>query len=86
MKSPSNFLRASAAYRGLITNAEGRFVFSNLKAGSYHLVVNSNGLGRVDVVVATKPRSQGTFCLVASGTAGQSVDCRNIPITLIDPR
>ncbi|MGB9234505.1 MAG: carboxypeptidase-like regulatory domain-containing protein [Terriglobales bacterium] len=53
-----------------ITNSKGRFVFQNLKAGTYHLAVNSRGLGRVDAVVTTNPRSQDALCLVAAGTTG----------------
>jgi len=54
-----------------ITNSKGRFVFPNLKAGTYHLAVNSRGLERVDAVVTTNPRSQDALCLVAAGTTGQ---------------
>lgn len=53
------------------TNSKGSFVFPNLKAGTYHLVVNSRGLERVDAVVTTNPRSQGALCLVAAGTTGR---------------
>jgi hypothetical protein len=51
-----------------ITNSKGRFVFPNLKAGTYHLVVNSRGLERVDAAVTTNPRSKDALCLVAAGT------------------
>jgi hypothetical protein len=54
-----------------LTNSKGRFVFPNLKAGTYHLAVNSRGLERVDAVVTTNPRSQDALCLVAAGTTGQ---------------
>jgi hypothetical protein len=54
-----------------ITNSKGRFVFPNLKAGTYHLVVKSRGLERVDAVVTTNPRSQDALCLVAAGTTGR---------------
>ena len=54
-----------------ITNSKGRFVFPNLKAGTYHLAVNSKGLERVDAVVTTNPRSQDALCLVAAGTTGR---------------
>jgi hypothetical protein len=54
-----------------ITNSKGRFVFPNLKAGTYHLAVNSRGLERVDAVVTTNPRSQDALCLVAAGTTGR---------------
>ncbi len=54
-----------------ITNSKGRFVFPNLKAGTYHLVVNSKGLERVDAVVTTNPRSQDALCFVAAGTTGR---------------
>jgi hypothetical protein len=54
-----------------ITNAKGRFVFPNLKVGTYRLAVNSRGLERVDSVVTTNPRSQDALCLVAAGTTGQ---------------
>jgi hypothetical protein len=50
-----------------ITNSKGRFVFSNLKSGTYHLAVNSTGLQRIDAVVTTTPRSQDALCLVAVG-------------------
>ena len=53
-----------------ITNSKGRFIFPNLKAGTYHLTVNSRGLERVDAVVTTNPRSQDALCLVAAGTTG----------------
>jgi hypothetical protein len=51
-----------------ITNSKGRFVFPNLKAGTYHLALNSRGLERVHAVVTTNPRSQDSVCLVAAGT------------------
>jgi hypothetical protein len=51
-----------------ITNSKGRFVFQNLKTGTYHLVVNSRDLERVDAVVTSNPRSQDVLCLVAAGT------------------
>jgi hypothetical protein len=54
-----------------ITNAKGRFVFPTLKAGTYHLGMNSRDLERVDVVVTTSPRSQDALCLVAAGKAGR---------------
>jgi hypothetical protein len=54
-----------------ITNSKGKFVFPNLKAGTYHLAVNSRGLERVDAVVTTDPRSQDALCLVAAGTPGR---------------
>jgi hypothetical protein len=54
-----------------ITNSEGRFVFQNLKAGTYRLAVNSRGLERVDAVVTTNPRFQDTLCLVAAGASGR---------------
>lgn len=54
-----------------ITNSKGRFVFPNLKAGTYHVVVNSRGLERIDAVVTTNPRSQDALCLVAVGTTGR---------------
>jgi hypothetical protein len=54
-----------------ITNSKGRFAFPSLKAGTYHLVVNSQGLERVDAVVTTNPRSQEALCLVAAGTTGR---------------
>jgi hypothetical protein len=54
-----------------ITNSKGRFVFPSLKAGTYHLAVNSKGLERVDAVVTTNPRSQDALCLVAAGTTGR---------------
>jgi hypothetical protein len=54
-----------------ITNSKGRFVFPNLKAGTYHLALNSRGLERVDAVVTTNPRSQDALCLVAAGTTGR---------------
>ena len=34
-------------------NSKGRFIFQNLKAGTYHLAVNSRGLERIDAVVTT---------------------------------
>jgi hypothetical protein len=54
-----------------ITNSKGRFVFQNLKAGTYHLAVNSRGVERVDAVVTTNPQSQDALCLVAAGTTGR---------------
>jgi hypothetical protein len=54
-----------------ITNPKGRFVFPNLKAGTYHVAVNSRRLERVDAVVTTDPRSQDALCLVAAGTTEQ---------------
>lgn len=51
-----------------ITNSKGRFIFPNLKVGTYHLSVNSRGLERVDANVTTTPRSQDALCLVAAGT------------------
>jgi hypothetical protein len=54
-----------------ITNAKGRFVFPTLKAGTYHLGMNSRDLERVDVVVTTSPRSQDALCLVAAGKTGR---------------
>jgi hypothetical protein len=51
------------------TNARGRFLFPNLKAGSYHLVVNSKGLERIDAIVTTTSDSDSSICLVAAGTA-----------------
>ncbi|MFZ3343275.1 MAG: carboxypeptidase-like regulatory domain-containing protein [Terriglobales bacterium] len=54
-----------------ITNSKGRFVFQNLKAGTYHVAVNSRGLEGVDAVVTTNPRSQDVLCLVATGTTGR---------------
>jgi len=54
-----------------ITNSKGRFVFPNLKVGTYHLVVNAKGLEQVDAVVTTNPRSQDALCRVAAGTTGQ---------------
>ncbi len=54
-----------------ITNSKGRFIFQNLKAGTYHLAVNSRGLERIDAVVTTNPRSQDAVCLVAAGTTGR---------------
>lgn len=51
-------------------NSKGRFVFPNLKAGAYHLAVDSRGLERVDAVVTTHPRSQDALCLVAFGQRG----------------
>ena len=53
-----------------VTNAKGRFLFPNLKAGTYHLAVNSTGLERLDVVITTSTRSQDTLCLVATGATG----------------
>lgn len=52
-----------------VTNTKGRFLFPDLKAGTYHLVVSSKGLSRVDAVVTTKPKSHSALCLVAAGTA-----------------
>jgi hypothetical protein len=58
-----------------VTNSKGRFIFPNLRAGTYRLSVNSKGLERVDAVVTTNPRSQDTLCLVAAGaTGGHIVD------------
>jgi hypothetical protein len=54
-----------------ITNSKGRFAFSNLKSGTYHLAVNSTGLERIDTVVTTTPRSQDALCLVAAGKTGR---------------
>ena len=54
-----------------ITNSRGRFVFPDLKPGTYHLAVNSSGLERVNAVVTTNPRSQDPLCLVAAGTTGR---------------
>ena len=51
-----------------ITNSKGSFIFPNLKAGTYHLVVHSRLLERVDAVVTTSPRSQDVLCLAAAGT------------------
>jgi hypothetical protein len=53
-----------------ITNSKGRFVFPNLKAGSYHLAVNSRGLERVDANVTINPQSEDALCLVAVGAIG----------------
>ena len=54
-----------------ITNSRGRFLFPDLKAGTYHLAVNSKGLERVNALVTTNPRSQDALCLVAAGTTGR---------------
>ena len=51
-----------------ITNSKGRFIFPNLRAGTYHLSVKSRGLEPIDAVVTTNPRSQGALCLAAAGT------------------
>ena len=53
-----------------ITNSKGRFIFPNLKAGTYHLAVRTRGLDRVDAFVTTDPRSKDALCLVAAGTTG----------------
>jgi len=50
-----------------ITNSTGRFIFPNLKAGTYRLAVSSRGLEPVRAVVSTNPRSQDSLCLVAAG-------------------
>jgi len=54
-----------------ITNPKGRFVFPTLKAGTYHLAMNSRGLERVDAVVTTTPRSQDALCLMTAGTTSR---------------
>lgn len=51
-----------------VTNSKGRFVFPNLKSGTYDLVVNSRGLQRIEAIVTTNPRSQHALCLVVAGT------------------
>ena len=53
-----------------ITNSKGRFVFPNLKAGTYRLALNSRGLERVDANVTISPQSEDALCLVAAGTSG----------------
>ena len=52
-----------------ITNSRGKFLFPTLKVGSYHLVVNSKGLERIDAVVTTASDSDSSICLVAAETA-----------------
>ena len=51
-----------------ITNSKRRFVFQNLKRGTYHLVVNSRDLEPVDAIVTINPRSQDALRPVAAGT------------------
>ena len=51
------------------TNSRGKFLFPNLKVGSYHLVVNTRGLETTDAVVTTTSDSDSSICLVAAGTA-----------------
>lgn len=53
-----------------ITNSKGRFIFPTLKAGAYHLSVNTLGLERVDANVTINPQSQATLCLTTAGTTG----------------